>query len=77
MSLETRGSNFFGDEVGGIRIAFVDENGDIAFAKGAAVPADTTAWYAKGCIFIDTDGGVGSTFFVNEGSATSADFNAK
>ncbi len=51
--------------------------GDISEAQGATVPTDTDAGYAKGCVFIKTDGGVGSTLFLNEGSATSADFNAK
>ena len=46
-------------------------------AMGTTVPTDGTAGYGKGCIFIDTDGGIGSTFYVNEGSLTSCDFNAK
>ena len=46
-------------------------------AMGTTVPTDGTAGYGKGCIFIDTDGGIGSTLYVNEGSNTSCDFNAK
>ena len=34
---------------------------------GSAKPTDGTAGYGKGCLFIDNDGGVGSTLFVNEG----------
>ena len=45
--------------------------------SGTTVPSDGAAGYAKGCVFIKTDGGVGTTMYVNEGSATSCDFNAK
>lgn len=50
---------------------------NVMWAKGATVPSDATAGYAKGCIFIDTDGGAGTTLYVNEGTAASCDFNAK
>lgn len=59
-------------------VTFPEGNGKgIGYARGTTVPADASTGYAKGCIFIKTDGGVGSTFYVNEGSVTSADFNAK
>ena len=45
--------------------------------RGTSVPTDATAGYAKGCLYIKTDGGIGSTLYVNEGSNTSCDFNAK
>lgn len=48
----------------------------VMWAMGTTVPTDGTAGYGKGCIFIDTDGGVGTTMYVNEGSNTSCDFNA-
>lgn len=45
---------------------------------GPTVPADGTAGYAPGCIFLkNASNGVGSTMYVNEGSVTSCDFNAK
>ncbi len=47
----------------------------VSRAQGASVPTDGDAGYAKGCIFVKTGGGVGTTFYVNEGSASSADFN--
>ena len=47
------------------------------FMQGDTVPTDGDAGYAVGCIFIDTGGGVGTTLYVNEGSTTSCDFNAK
>lgn len=63
------------DDISGVTTVTQDENGKITIAKGATVPTDATAGYAKGCIFIDTNGGVSSTFYVNEGDATSCDFN--
>jgi len=45
---------------------------------GPTVPTDGTAGYAPGAIFLKNAGnGVGSTMYVNEGSVTSCDFNAK
>ena len=52
-----------------------DTAGNITKAKGATVPTDADAGYAVGCVFIDTDSGEGTTFYVNEGSTTSCDFN--
>jgi len=44
---------------------------------GATVPADTTAGYAIGCIFIDTTGGSKVTMYCNESTTkNSCDFNA-
>lgn len=49
-----------------------------ALLTGATVPTDGTAGYAPGCIFLKNSGnGIGSTMYVNEGSVTSCDFNAK
>lgn len=43
------------------------------FDVGTAKPADGTAGFSKGCIFIDTAAGVA---YVNEGSYASCDFDA-
>lgn len=42
---------------------------------GLTVPVDGTEGYAPGCFFIKVDGGDGDTFFVNEGTLASSDFN--
>lgn len=44
--------------------------------SGITVPTDGTAGYEVGCIFQHTDGGVGTSLYVNEGSVTSCAFNA-
>jgi hypothetical protein len=44
-------------------------------AEGTTVPSDTGAGYSTGCIFIHTDGGNNTALYVNEGTATSCDFN--
>ena len=54
--------------------AFVDSEGDVVFAKGTTVPSG--AGYVRGCIFLKTDGDVGTSLYINEGSITSADFTA-
>lgn len=48
----------------------------ILFAAGTTVPADATAGYAPGCLFLDTDASAGSTLWVNNGTATSSAFDA-
>lgn len=48
----------------------------VLFASSSTVPADGAAGYAPGCLFIQDDGAAGLQLYVNEGSATSADFNA-
>lgn len=53
-----------------------DSSDKVLLASGATVPSDADAGYAKGCIFIKTGGGVGTTLYMNEGSSSSADFNA-
>ena len=52
-----------------------DGSGKVLLATGATVPTDADAGYAKGCQFIKTDGGIGSTLFLNEGTSSSCDFN--
>lgn len=53
----------------------VDSSANVTEAKGATLPTDGDAGYAKGCRFTKTDGSVGTTTYLNEGSASSADFN--
>jgi len=48
----------------------------ILLAYGATAPADATTGYATGCLFLHTDGGDGTSLYVNEGSSTAADFHA-
>lgn len=52
-----------------------DSSGKVLLATGTTVPTDTDAGYAKGCLFIKTNGSAGSVLYLNEGSSTSADFN--
>lgn len=52
-----------------------DSDGNLVICRGVEVPTDAGSGYAKGCIFLQTDGGVGTTLYVNEGSSTSCDFN--
>jgi hypothetical protein len=47
----------------------------IIVAYGTTVPADAATGYATGCLFLHTDGGDGTSLYVNEGSNTSADFD--
>jgi hypothetical protein len=71
------GTNVFWYKSGasGEMVGLTDENGDYILAKGTTVPTDTDSGYAAGCMFLHTDGGEGDTFYVNEGSVTSCDFN--
>jgi hypothetical protein len=43
---------------------------------GTTKPADAATGYATGCLFQNTDGGDGTSLYVNEGSVTSASFKA-
>jgi len=46
------------------------------FARGAAVPADASTGYAKGCLFVQEDATDHSNLlYVNIGTAASANFN--
>lgn len=54
-----------------------DTAGNAVLARGATVPADAAAGYAKGCHFIQTDGtNHTNTLYANIGNATTANFNA-
>lgn len=48
----------------------------LLFASGKTKPVDGTAGYCTGCLFQHTDGTSGTSFYVNEGTETSCDFNA-
>ncbi len=63
---------------GGVNLVALlfDSSGDVLWGKGATVPTDSSAGFAVGCLFVDTTGGANATLYVNEGSATSCDFNA-
>lgn len=58
-----------------ITILEVDPSENVTRARGLAVPTDGDRGYAVGCIFIHTDGSDETILYVNEGTATSADFN--
>lgn len=61
----------------GVTAILKDGNNDALLATGAAVPADGAALYAKGCLFIDTDVGTGTTgLYCNKGTAASCVFTA-
>ncbi len=75
MSSENLGrqlNNVVGQDDG--KVMSVD--GNCIIGASATVPADATAGYAIGCIYIHTDGGDGTALYVNEGTAASSDFNA-
>jgi len=60
-----------------IRVMFRDKDGYIFYATGIDVPVDTTAGYAKGCLFIDTDVAAATTgIYVNIGTTASCNFDA-
>lgn len=48
----------------------------LLLASGATVPTDGTRGYQTGCIFQHTDGSAGTAFYVNEGTASSCNFDA-
>ena len=45
------------------------------FAAGSTVPADTTAGFHPGCLFLKTGATIGAQLYINEGTLTSSDFN--
>lgn len=60
-----------------VTVLEVDSTGNVRKCTGATVPTAGDAGYAQGCQFILTTGNTASrTIYVNEGSATSAAFNA-
>ena len=57
------------------RSQHVTEDGK-TLVYGTTVPTDAASGYAPGCLFIHTDGTSGTAVYINEGTATSCDFNA-
>lgn len=53
----------------------IDAHGGKILDYGLAVPTNGADGFATGCIYIKVNGGDGSALFVNEGTATTADFN--
>jgi hypothetical protein len=54
-----------------------DTNGDLLLCTGTTVPTNGGTGYAKGCLFIDTDVGTGTTGLnCNKGTNTSCAFTA-
>ena len=48
----------------------------LLFSHGATVPTDGTAGYETGSLFQHVDGAEGTSFYFNEGTSASCDFNA-
>ena len=75
-----RGLYIGGDKrsVAGTVMTITDENPNgITRCFGATVPTDGDNGFAPGCLFWKSTGGsTGSTLYVNEGSLSTADFNA-
>lgn len=62
----------FADQKG----ALIDEPGvGVMFARGTTVPADATAGYATGCLFLKTNGTAITALYQNIGSSTSSNFD--
>lgn len=59
-----------------VTVLTVDVNGHPLLVTGTTVPTDGDAGFAVGCKFIKTDGSAGTVEYVNEGTVSSADFNA-
>lgn len=53
-----------------------DASGLVKRCQGAFAVTDGGAGFAKGAIHIKTDGGSGTTLYINEGTSSSCDFNA-
>jgi hypothetical protein len=52
-----------------------DDNGDKLFVTWETVPTDTTTWYAKSCLFIDTNVATGTgSLYLNKWTKTSCVF---
>lgn len=58
-----------------VRVVEFDKDNNVRRAEGTTVPTDADRGYAVGCLFVQTDGGTETVLYVNEGTATSADFN--
>lgn len=57
--------------------AILDQSSKVVFDFGSTVPSDGTIGFAKGCIFVQTDGAnEAALLYINVGSTTSANFDA-
>lgn len=57
-------------------VLLFDTNNDTVIVQWTTVPTDTTTWYAKWCLFIDTDVATWTSgLYVNIGTNTSCNFN--
>lgn len=62
---------------GDILVYIRDKNDDILYATGTDVPADGTAGFSKGALFVDTDVAAATTgLYVNIGTTSAANFDA-
>lgn len=62
--------------VNGVKKLWKDGDGNALMATGTGVPADSSAGYAKGCLFIDTDVAAGTSgLYVNIGTTAACNFN--
>ncbi len=60
-----------------ITVNIQDSNGDALHCSGLVVPSDSESGFAKGCLFIDTNVGAGTTgLYVNVGTNTACNFDA-
>jgi hypothetical protein len=60
-----------------INVKMRDDAGDILLATGTTVPSGSSAGFAKGCIFIDTNVAAGTTgFYTNNGTNLLCNFVA-
>jgi len=59
-----------------MKLPAVDTVG-LLIASGDDVPSDGESGYQTGCLWQKTNGGANTSLYVNEGSETSCDFNAK
>lgn len=59
-----------------VRVIDLDVNGNVSRCTGATQPTDGDSGYSVGCIFSVTTGVTGATTYINEGSTSSANFNA-
>lgn len=62
-----------GASLRGVNALLTDKDGNILLATGTTVPANNSAGFAKGCLFIKTDA-TGAGLYANNGTATACNF---
>jgi|TARA_R110000824_G_scaffold54030_11_gene149163 hypothetical protein len=60
----------------GTGVVASSDTGDFLIVAGTTVPTDGASGYATGCLFLKTDGGAGTALYCNEGTNSSANFDA-